>query len=220
MAEEVRAKAEAAMAATGHAIGIASEGAYGPHPAVPFLPFGRELILWRDAARGLEIVERMADEAPAFDRAEVDGPAAAGPFLARIGFPETAVVVAAADCGTPVAKGLRDREALARAIAAAGGRATLSTDMRAHMNPRRMATIARLAERLAKRLATPCPGCGAPGFGRLRVEAGLPCAVCTAPTAMVAREIHGCAACGAEAARPRPDGLAEADAATCQHCNP
>jgi len=226
MMEAARAKAQAAISATGLAAGIASEGSYGPHPVVPFAAFGHELILWRDEAGGLEIVETLVDDAPSYGHEEVASIGEADAFLTRIGFPESGVIVAPADLpNRPVAKGVRERAALARAIDAAvhcsrEGRAMVQTDMRAHLNPRRMQTIARLADALARRLATPCPACDAPGFGRLRVEAGLPCGGCGLPADMIAREIFGCAACGHEQPRPRPDGLTAADPRYCAFCNP
>lgn len=225
MMEAARAKAQAAIAATGLAAGIASEGSYGPHPVVPFAAFGHELILWRDEAGGLEIVETLVDDSPCYWHEELAALDEAEAFLTRIGFPETAVIVAPTGGAVPLAKGIRARTALAEAIAAAarqssGGRALVQTDMRAHLNPRRMQTIARLADALARRLATPCPACNAPGFGRTRVEAGLPCGGCGLPTDMIAREIFGCAACGHEQPRPRPDGLTAADPRYCAFCNP
>jgi hypothetical protein len=98
-----------------------------------------------------------------------------------------------------------------------GGSAHLQTDMRAHMNPRRMSVIAGLAQRLALRLAVPCPSCAAAGFGRLRSLPGLPCRDCGAATGLVAAEVLGCTACGAEQSVPRK-GLA--DPAHCPSCNP
>jgi hypothetical protein len=98
-----------------------------------------------------------------------------------------------------------------------GGSAHLQADMRAHMNPRRMSVIAGLAQRLANRLAVPCPTCAAPGFGRLRSLPGLPCRDCGAETGLIAAEIHGCTACGAEQSLPR-DGFA--DPGHCPSCNP
>ena len=92
--------------------------------------------------------------------------------------------------------------------------------MRAHMNPTRMGVIAALAERLARRIATPCPSCATPGFGPLRTEAGLPCAECSGKTALVRAVIHGCARCGYEETHPRPDGRTEANPAECPLCNP
>ncbi len=224
--DAARAKALAAVTATGLPIGIASEGSYGPHPVIPFVPLGQELILWRDETRGYEVIERVFDETPCFDQFETATARDAGAFLDRVGFPETAIVAApATQPAAPVAKGVRDAETLASAIAQAveasgNGLALLQTDMRAHMNPRRMATIGRLSEALARRLATACPGCDAPGFGRLRTEAGLPCEACGLPTDHVAREIHGCGACGHTESHARSDGRASASAATCPLCNP
>jgi len=224
--DAARAKARAAISATGLPIALASEGSYGPHPVIPFVPLGQELILWRDETLGYEVIERVFDETPCFDHVETATARDANAFLERIGFPETAIVAAPATQPTaPVAKGVRDPEALTSAIAqaveaSANGLALLQTDMRAHMNPRRMATIGRLAEALARRLATACPQCDAPGFGRMRTQPGLPCEACGLPTDLVAREIHGCGACGHSESRARSDGRTSASAATCPLCNP
>jgi len=226
MTAAARAKAEAARRVTGLDVALASEGAYGPHPTIPFIPAGIEIALWRDGARGQEIVERLVDEQPCFDHAEAADMAALAPFLARIGFPQTGLIVAPASARQrPLAKGLREAGALAEAVGRAAresgdGRAFVQTDMRAHMNPRRMETLRRLARRLADRLAHPCPACAAPGWGMLRTEAGLPCGWCGRPTRLVAREIHGCTACGHSKAMPRRDGLAEAEPGACEACNP
>ena len=125
----------------------------------------------------------------------------------------------------PVAKGLRTPTAIeaavvAMAAASADGRARLEADLRAHMNPTRMRVIASLGERLRDRLATPCPACGVPGFGRVDVETGLPCELCGTPTDLVRAEVHGCGACAYRVVRPRVDGLASADAGHCPECNP
>jgi hypothetical protein len=222
MIEVARAKARAAIAATGLGTGLASEGAYGPDPALPFVARGVEVMLWRDEATGHEIVERLIDDAPCFDRAEVRDLAGAEAFLVRIGFPVTAVIVArAGEPAAPVAKGVRDPGHLRAAIAAAGpGPTILETDMRAHVNPRRMGMIATLAGTLAARLSVYCRGCGAPGWGRLRTEPGLPCAWCGGPTALASGAVHGCTACGLTEFNAREDGLREADPGACPSCNP
>lgn len=220
MLDAARAKARAASEAAGLAVALASEGAYGPHPHVPYLPFGRELLLWLDTATGREIVEMAVDDRPCHDQQSVEDPAAAEGFLSRIGFPATAVIVQEELAAPPVAKGITDRAALDAAIAAVcarRGRALLLTDMRAHVNPRRMAVIGELAARLAQRLATPCPLCAAPGFGCLRPVPGLACSECGAETALVAADLHGCTACGHEDLRPR---AGQADPAHCPYCNP
>lgn len=226
MVEAARAKALAAAAATGLPVGLASEGAYGPHPLVPFLPFGREMLLWHEPATGREIIESLADDAPNYDHAELSEPAEAEDFLRRIGFPATALVVLPAACqGPPVAKGVADAGSLARAIAQAcavspAGRALVQTDMRADRNPRRMSILGVLAARMADRLSAHCPACGTYGWGRLRLEAGLPCGWCGRPTPLPRAEILGCTACGHETATA-PAGRAEtADPGQCPYCNP
>ncbi len=226
MDDAARAKARAAIAATGLTVSIASEGAYGPHPVIPFVPIGREVLLWRNAETGQEVMERLTDEAPCYDHVTVFSADEATSFLTRIGFPRTAIVVAPTGQGAvPLAKGLQDRSAVDDAIGRASrltdqGGALLQTDMRAHLNPRRMETIGRLAERLAARLGTACPDCTAPGWGLLRVETGLPCAWCDGPTLLVKAEVHGCTHCGLKANRPRTDGLRVADPGHCPVCNP
>ncbi|MFN3643615.1 MAG: hypothetical protein ACK4TB_11940 [Gemmobacter sp.] len=50
MVEAARAKALAAIAATGLPVGLASDGACGARPVMPFLPQGRELLPWRDGS--------------------------------------------------------------------------------------------------------------------------------------------------------------------------
>jgi len=224
--DAARAKARAAIAATGLSVGIGSEGAYGPHPLLQFLPIGREVLLWRNEETGQEVIERLTDEAPCFDHLTVFSADEATSFLARVGFPRTAVIVAKTGPGAPpLAKGLRERNAVDDAIRRAlrlsvQGGAFLQTDMRAHLNPRRMETIGRLAERLAARLGTPCPACAAPGWGLLRAETGLPCAWCNGPTLLVKSEVHGCTLCKHEANRPRPNGPGTADPGHCPACNP
>jgi len=216
MEDAARAKAIAAIEATGLPVGIASEGAYGPHPYLPFAPLGQELILWRDARTGQEIIERSRDTRPLYDQTEAATPAEADAFLARVNFPTTAVIVAPGPKAAPIAKGIRDRAALAEAMRATP-RAFLQTDMRAHMNPRRMEVIAALATRLALRLSAACPACDAPGWGLLRSDPGLPCSDCGTPTRLPVLDIHGCTACGHETAQQRQGA---ADPAHCPYCNP
>lgn len=103
---------------------------------------------------------------------------------------------------------------------APNGQVLLQTDLRAHHNPSRMTAIRRLAFRLVRRLQTPCPACQAPGWGLVETPAGLPCAWCGAPTALVRADIHGCASCDHRISHPRPDGLLQADPGHCDHCNP
>ncbi|MEW6452573.1 MAG: DUF6671 family protein [Pseudomonadota bacterium] len=226
--EAALAKARLGMAATGLSIGIASEGSYGPHPHVPFIPGGVELMVLVDDERGIVVSEHLIDHAPVYEHAVAVKIGDLRAFLDHIRFPDHAVIVRPHepdDDDVLIYKGLRTDEALESALATTAprsrdGRALVQTDMRAHMNPTRMASIARLAHALCDRLATPCPACDAPGYGQIDVETGLPCEWCGAPSIMVRHHIFGCAACEFREERPRPDGRTHADPGHCPECNP
>ena len=222
------AKARVGMTALGLPLGLASEGSYGPHPDAPVVGLGIEVIVFVDDARGLVVSEQLVDPRPMFAHVVVTRPGDVERFVREVGFPAQALVVGpnlAAAAVPPPAKGIRDPRRLGEAIRAAtamsgDGAALVQTDMRAHCNPTRMATIRRLACRLAARLNRRCPACGAPGFGRTGETGGLPCRDCGAPTSFIAREIHGCAACPHRESLPRSDGGVDADPRHCPRCNP
>jgi len=227
MLEVAVRKARLGMSAMGLPFGLASEGTFGPHPAIPFLPAGMELLAFVDDEKGIIVHESLVAEATNFDHLAVLPGEALEPFLERMGFPAHGLIARSneGEPNTALTKGIIDRDRLARAIAEAAavspdGRARLETDMRAHVNPTRMKSLVVLAERLAQRLATLCPACGAPGFGRTGTRTGLKCSDCGAPTEMVAAEIFGCASCEYREERPRGDGLQSTSAQHCPECNP
>lgn len=217
----VAEKARRGAAALTRRYGLASEGQFGPDPALPFMARGVEHLALVDTDRDLVWVETVAGPETNFAR-HVGDPAGVERFLARIGFPEHAVLVRPADWtpGDPFVAGIADRDVLAAALKRFGPGAAIDTDMRAHLNPTRRAMIARAADALARRMAVACPACGTAGFGRVAVRRGLVCSACGTPTGLVAAEIHGCVACGHREERPRPDGRAAADPADCPICNP
>jgi hypothetical protein len=220
MLDAARAKARAAFVHSGSSADwvIASEGAFGPSRLVPLLAEAKELALaWRPAD-DLEVIATQAGFDTNFAHLDVTPQADLAGFLARAGFPDHALIVRTG--GDVAAKAVTDRGTLDRWIAGADAPVRLETDMRAHLNPTRMGEIGQLAETLAERLATPCPSCQAPGFGRTWIEPGLPCEACGTPTDLVLRELWSCGACGHEEARPRADGRTSADPGECPVCNP
>jgi hypothetical protein len=227
MLEVAVRKARLGMSAAGVPLGLASEGSFGPHPAIPFIPGGMELLVFVDDERGIVVHESLIAEATNFDHLVVSPGDALDAFLGRIGFPAHGLIVRSNE-GEPtvaLAKGIVELDSLARAIAEAAavspdGRARLETDMRAHLNPTRMKSLATLTDRLARRLATLCHGCGAPGFGRTGTRGGLLCETCGTPTEMIAAELFGCPACDYAEERPRFDGLQHAPTQQCPECNP
>jgi hypothetical protein len=220
-------KARLGMAATGLSLGLASEGSFGPHPFVPFIPAGIELMTFVDDERGLVIAESTLAERTNYAHREarnIDEPA---DWLRVVGFPSHALIVRtrADSRGAPVGKGIVSTEHLRAAIEVAvaasnAGTAWVETDMRAHLNPTRMAAIRRLAFQLVRRVATPCSACASPGWGQTGTLKGLPCAMCATPTEMVRREVFSCVACGHREERPRRDGLTETSPQYCPYCNP
>jgi len=227
MLETAVAKARLGMAATGLRLAIASEGSFGPHPQIPFLPAGIELMVFVDADRGWVIHESMIAERTNFAHLVSAPGAPLDTFLAQVGFPQHALMVRpnAGERAAAWAKGIADRGDLDRAVAAAAAAsadrcALIETDMRAHRNPTRMDALAGLATRLALRLAAQCPACSAPGWGRIDVTRNLPCELCGLPTHVIAAEIFGCAVCSHRESQPRPDGMVVAQAMHCDACNP
>lgn len=225
--EAAIAKARLGMEATGLAIGLASEGSYGPHPLIPFIPGGVELMVLVDDTRGIVVAEHLIDDAPTFAHIFAKDGDDITPFLDRVGFPHHALIVKPAEGNGhgPIIKGVRTRDELDAAIASCGahsqdGHALVQTDMRAHMNPTRMATLGRLASALAERLSSLCPACDAPGYGQVDVEAGLPCEWCGAPSVMVRHRVFGCVACAHREIRPRADSKTHANPGHCPQCNP
>lgn len=217
MRETAGMKAALGMAASGLTLGIASEGSFGPHPAIPFLPAARELMIFIDDNLKLEIVEEQISVNTNFAALDLNPDADLESFLARSGFPEHALIFRSSQ---QIVKGITSRQGLDSLLRDTSGEVRLETDMRAHLNPTRMTEIAKLAVKLACRLATACPSCAAPGFGTIRTENGLPCTDCGAITDLVHTVISGCPLCGHEDRGPRTDGRITANPSECQECNP
>jgi hypothetical protein len=218
------AKARLGLAVSGLPLALASEGSFGPNPRLPLLTAGIEILVFIDTERDLTLTETLLIDRTNFGHRDVADVAALGDWPARVGFPGHALMVRPLG-GAVIAKGIRDAATLARAVVEAVAlspdcRARIETDMRAHLNPIRMASIRRLGIRLARRVATPCPACAAPGWGQTGVTRGLPCSGCDAATEMIAGISFGCTACAHAETRPRPDGLTHAQPGHCPACNP
>ena len=217
------AKARLAMTRTGLPRSLSSEASYGP------LPGGwhghEEILLFCDTELGVEVIEgHRTTSVPGRAHRVCAAAELPGPLLA--GLPGQALIVRPSEPAVPdrttVIKGITDLAAARSAITAAAARspdglALVEPDLRAHHNPSRRRVLAALAARLAHRLATPCPTCAAPGFGRVDAQPGLPCRICATPTPQVGNEIHACSVCSHRHEHPVRAG---ADPAGCPACNP
>lgn len=221
--EAARNKVCLAIAVTGLRIGLASEASYGP------LPGGwsghEEILLFCDTTLGIEVVEGYRTTAvPAMSQRVADIGDLRGPLLA--GLPDQALVVRPSQPAVPqaatITKGITGIGTVRSAVAAAAadsqdGLALVEPDLRAHHNPSRRKVLTYLAGRMARRLGTTCPECGAPGYGRVATEPGLPCRLCTTPTTLTLHEIHACTLCSH---RTRQRIREPAEPANCPFCNP
>jgi len=231
MREVAIAKARLGMQETGLALGLASEGSFGPHPFIPFMPGGVELLTFVDGERGFVLHETLVVDETNFGHCVVSPAEAFDDFLHRARFPSHAMIVrpnALAHDDTQslaLVKGITDHDTMVQAIAAAcrqssDRKARIESDMRAHLNPTRMRSLAQLAKQLALRLSSPCPACACPGWGKVDVVDGLPCEACGLPTAMVLQEVFGCLRCAHREIRARSDGLKQTGPEHCPSCNP
>lgn len=225
--DAARAKLAAALDVMPEAtVGIASEGSFGPHPHIPFLAAGREIVVLHDPETGLEITGYDLDLSPNYDQTPVADVASALRFAKRVGFPSQGVIVMGATAGAAdparyLSKHIVDEEQLAEAVRQAleaSGGAHVATDMRAHRNPTRMVSIRRAAEDLVNRYGRTCPACGRPGFSVGRTLVGLPCAWCGEPTLAARAEVATCTGCGFT--QEIPAAAATADPGACPRCNP
>ena len=216
-------KARLATELSGLPLGIGSEGSFTPGP------FGLgsanlEIVALVDRTRGIEIhgVARRAGFHATGCIASWDELTA---FAQTAGFPDHALVARPDDGDHPsFRKGLADWDSLRAAFdeclaRSRHGRVFIESDLRAHLNPTRMATIGAACDDLIERMMCKCPACAAPGFGISRRLPGLPCAECGSATGDWKSEEWRCVACAHVAWVPRTD-LVSASAAHCPSCNP
>ncbi|WP_143712024.1 DUF6671 family protein [Acidimicrobium ferrooxidans] len=220
------AKARLGMRAAGRSLGLASEGSIGPDPALPFVHADREIVVLVDDEHGIVVWESHASWDIVAASTTVRPDDDLEPFLREAHFPEHQVIVRP-NHGVlhPIYKGIASLDHLTSAIAecaraATDGLARVETDLRANACPSRRSAIAAAAQRLADRIAARCPGCGAPGWGRVDVLVGIPCAWCGTEVPTPRAEIDGCVACDCRQMRPLVAAEHRADPSECPVCNP
>jgi hypothetical protein len=226
--EAARLKAKKAMSLTGETLALASEGTFGPHPAIPYIPHNREIILLLDTANDLEIIAEEVSTETNYAHQLVSTPEQAYSFAQSVGFPDHALVVIVGDAARgdgEIIKGITTEEQLFEAVEFArkrssDGRVHLETDMRAMYNPTRMKAIAKATENLIQKLHQFCPQCSWPGFDAIARQPGLPCQLCQLPTPLTRSLIYHCQKCGLREEKLCPDGRQTADPTYCHYCNP
>nr|WP_290223768.1 DUF6671 family protein [Trichocoleus desertorum] len=226
--ETARLKALHALSLTGETLAIASEGAFGPHPQIPWVSCDRELVLLLDQQQGIEIIGETLSTETNYASQTIASYAEAQAFAAKVGFPAHGLIVMSdreAKNSPAVFKGIRTAvglyEAVTQALAqSATGRIHIETDMRAMYNPTRMQAIAAATKDLVRNIRQVCPQCGCPGFAIVETSPGLPCGLCHLPTRLTRSVRYECQKCCYCQEVLFPKGLTTADPAQCLYCNP
>jgi len=217
-------KARAAMAALGLNVGIASEGAFGFHPLVPFGTASIEMVVFVDDANNLEICGFHVAAAPYAQSAEVSSLADALNFAEGIDFPAHGIVLRPSQKKYQrMVKGIVTRDALkaaANSLLTTHKTIWIETDLRAHMNASRMKNIELATRDLIENIKRQCPKCDMPGFRKTGSKPGLPCETCSRPTDLPVADIYDCDSCGYRREVALSGSKQTASAGSCDSCNP
>jgi len=205
--------------------GLASEGSFGPHPFIPFLPCDQEVLYFIDRKRSFHLHMVHFSNKTNYRMKALGSFEELQKFANSAQFPSHALILRPnnRENNHPLFKGIDTQDTLEHAFKesrkhSADGQVWVETDMRAQFNPSRMTAIGELADKLAERLATACPSCASPGWGRIHAEKGLHCEYCDQATEMIAHEIYGCVLCDHTVRQPRADGLKAAPQMHCGWC--
>jgi hypothetical protein len=203
---------------------LASEGSFGPHPALGLLAAGEEWLVFYDIAEKNEVIIRDVTLDTCFRGERVVDEAACLLFLQQVGFPGQKVIVKSSQHQPErIVKNLAQATEVIEAmqeIVDQYGDCFIETDMRAMNNPSRQRHLLQLGTRLAEKLCSICEQCGWYGFSTTRVERGLPCGWCGTPTDGVLYEVSCCNQCGFEKEKYFPMGKQQEDPQFCNQCNP
>lgn len=203
---------------------IASEGSFGMHPIVGFVPLEEEVLLLTDIKNGLEIkiIERSVKTN--FSSREVSDASELLEFAHKAGFPSHGLILKSKVAGKDkFFKGIVNHRILLNCFQALRKRSNtvvIETDMRAMYNPTRMEVIKQGAIKLAQKIRSCCPKCSAPGFGAEKSVPGLACSQCSLPTKSIRSHVYQCAHCKYEEEKSFPNGLKTEDPMYCDFCNP
>jgi hypothetical protein len=220
----VRKKCLAAMEAHGCDLGLASEGSFGPHPSLFFVPADDELLIFIDKKNNLEIMAREISTDTNFNGMSTSDEAELEDFARRARFPSHSLILRKSKTeNLDIIKGINSWKELRNGfylLKNKYGRMYAQTDMRAMCNPTRMLVIRSAAEKLVKKICSPCPNCRMPGFDVTEVVPGLPCERCGFPTRSTLLHRLTCQHCSHTQELSFPHNKQVENPAFCDWCNP
>lgn len=222
--DAAKQKCMLAMELTGTDLAVASEGSFGAHPLLYFLPANDELLVLIDKKNGLKITVREVSTKTNYNAKEVSSEEDLLAFAQSALFPGHGLILKDKKEGyTAIAKGIVDAKELLetfRQYMATYGSVYVETDMRAHLNPSRMEVIEETTKKLIAKIKTTCQRCQTPGFGIKEATPGLPCENCKAPTKSTLYHVYACQKCSHTHEAYFPNGKQEEDPTYCDRCNP
>jgi len=224
MFEVLKKKCEMGIELSDYTLGLASEGSFGPHPNIPFLPCDYEALMFMDKERKFFVYETIISENTNYTSKDIKEEHEFFSFLETIKFPSHGIILRPLEWEDKslIFKGIKTLEEFRNAFkicqkASSSKSVRLETDMRAHMNPTRMMVIRELAQKLCLRLQTKCPKCKMHGWGKIRILKGLECRECGTPTEKIKEEIFGCVKCSYEQSVRKEEIVGPEN---CPYCNP
>lgn len=219
-----RNKCFMAMELTNCDLAIASEGSFGQHPSIFFIPADDEMLIFIDKKNGLEIIARELSSQTNFNGSEIQTEENLLEFAARSYFPSHGLILRKSknEFGD-IVKGITNKEQLIKvfySLIEKFGTAYIETDMRAMYNPTRMKVIESAVKKLSKKIKALCPVCNMPGFGITDAKEGLPCELCNFPTRSTISYIYSCQKCNYKKEEKYPKGKQTENPMYCDICNP
>ena len=219
-----RNKCFMAMELTNCDLAIASEGSFGQHPSIFFIPADDEMLIFIDKKNGLEIIARELSSQTNFNGSEIQTEENLLEFAARSYFPSHGLILRKSknEFGD-IVKGITNKEQLIKvfySLIEKFGTAYIETDMRAMYNPTRMKVIESAVKKLSKKIKALCPVCNMPGFGITDAKEGLPCELCNFPTRSTISYIYSCQKCNYKKDEKYPKGKQTENPMYCDICNP
>lgn len=217
-------KCKAACEAADCDLAIASEGSFGPHPTMFFVPGDDEIIVLVDLKNNLEIKARTISTNTNFGARLVTDWKSAREFAENAQFPAHSLIMRKGkDNNEDTIKGINSWEELEHQFErfiVKYGAAYLETDMRAMCNPTRQKVIEEVTRKLVQKIANECPGCNTPGFDIKLVRPGLPCSQCGAPTRSTYSFVYECLHCEYRKEVKYPNDKEYESPMYCDYCNP
>lgn len=203
---------------------IASEGSFGAHPSVFFLPANEEHLMLIDLKNNLEISVSELSTETNFNGTYIYTEDELIEFSTNVEFPSHGIIIKSDETNfTKIYKGITEEKELKlkfNEILGSYGKVYIETDMRACFNPTRMGVIELATLKLVEKIKNKCPKCATPGFEITKVNRGLPCQLCNSPTQSTLSVIYGCKKCSYSLKKMYPRNQKNEDPMYCDYCNP